>query len=158
MRSERSAAGQGSFADGVYLTTTCAESFALMPYEAAAKAARATVFGDYRLRRQHDACSHWPAVQVAPGLLRLSASAAPVLIVSGARDPVAPPAWGAELARSLANARQVVVEHGAHVIEGLTGLDTCYDPMVQRFFETAKLDGVDTSCVADMRAPAFKVP
>ena len=54
-------AGSGrAFADGLYLSITCAESFAHMDVDAAIAVARATIFGAYRLERQRDACEHWP--------------------------------------------------------------------------------------------------
>jgi pimeloyl-ACP methyl ester carboxylesterase len=157
MKDERAAAQQNVFAEGLYLSITCAESMALMPYEDAAAAARSTPFGDYRLRRQREACRHWPVERVSGDSLRLTRSRAPVLIISGRRDPVAPVAWGEALARGLPNARQIVIEEGAHVVEGLSALDTCFDPVIQRFLETASLKALDDSCFGAMRAPPFKV-
>ena len=49
-----------SFADGLYLSIVCAESLPHFDLEEARVSARATAFGDYRLRRQSEACAHWP--------------------------------------------------------------------------------------------------
>jgi pimeloyl-ACP methyl ester carboxylesterase len=81
---------------------------------------------------------------------------AAVLIVSGELDPVNPPDWGASVARALPNARQVVIPESAHLFIGLSGVDTCFDPMVLRFFATGDVKHLDTSCVAKMSPPPFK--
>lgn len=52
--------GPSPFADGMFLSVTCSEGLALMDYDNAARAARRTRFGDYRLRRQRAACGAWP--------------------------------------------------------------------------------------------------
>ena len=156
---EQQPAAQGSaFADGLYLSVTCSESMALMPYAIAAKRARRTPFGDYRLRRQRQACRHWPSVKVARDRLALPASPAPVLILSGRLDPAAAPAWAEGLARALPNARNLVMPSGGHILDGLQGLDTCFDPLVRQFLANAKLDEVDGACLATMRAPPFQLP
>jgi hypothetical protein len=35
-------------------------------------------------------------------------------------------------------------------------VDTCFDPMVLRFFATGDVKHLDTSCVAKMSPPPFK--
>ncbi|MDP3745892.1 MAG: alpha/beta fold hydrolase [Phenylobacterium sp.] len=155
MRHSAAAAGAPGFAEGLYLSVTCAESLALMPYEAAAAAARATPFGDYRLRRQREACRAWPTARVRLG--GLGPSRAPVLLISGRLDPVTPADWAADLARSRPNTRQLTIHEGGHVVDGLSALDTCFDPLVVKFLETGDLEAIDARCIADMRAPAFQL-
>jgi pimeloyl-ACP methyl ester carboxylesterase len=46
---------------------------------------------------------------------RLAAIEAPTLVVTGAEDPVAPPASGDELAASIAGARHVSIAGAAHI-------------------------------------------
>ncbi|WP_332765785.1 alpha/beta hydrolase [Phenylobacterium sp.] len=155
LRQNAAAASGPAFAEGLYLSITCAESLALMPYAAAAAKARATAFGDYRLRRQREACRAWPTARVR--VESLGPSRAPVLLISGRLDPVTPPEWAAKLARSRPNTRQLTIREGGHVVDGLSGLDTCFDPLVVKFFETGALKALDASCIADMRAPAFQL-
>ncbi len=156
MRQNAPVAGAPSIAEGLYLSITCAESLALMPYEASAAASRATPFGDYRLRRQREACRAWPTARVE--LAGLGASRAPVLLISGRLDPVTPADWATKLARARPNTRQLTIHEGGHIVDGLSGLDTCFDPLVVKFFETGDLKAIDASCIADMRAPAFRLP
>jgi pimeloyl-ACP methyl ester carboxylesterase len=146
------------YADGMFLSVTCTESYPLMDYDEAAAQARATMFGDYRLRRQHDACKAWPAGKPARGHLQPVRSDAAVLLIAGDRDPVTPPEWAQQAARTLPNARVVTISSGGHTLDGLSGVDTCFDPLLIRFYATADVKTLDTSCVATMRPPPFKLP
>jgi pimeloyl-ACP methyl ester carboxylesterase len=148
--------GPSLFHEGMYLSVTCTETLGLFAYEPAAAAARRTRFGDYRLRQQHAACAEWPKGTLPAHFLDLPKTNAAVLIVSGALDPVNPPEWGASVARALPNARQVVIPESAHLFIGLSGIDTCFDPMVLRFFATGDARHLDTSCVTKMSPPPFK--
>jgi len=47
---------------------------------------------------------------------RLPLVRAPTLVVSGGRDPIAPPRWAEEAARLLPDGRLAVVEHAAHTV------------------------------------------
>lgn len=143
------------FADGLYLSITCSESIAVMDQPEAIARADATPFGSYRLTRQRDACAEWPLAQPDRDLLREPSSRVPMLLISGALDPVAPTAWSVDLAKSFPNARLVVVPEGAHVMDGLDGLDTCLDDMILRFVETRSAAAIDDACVRDMHAPPF---
>ena len=148
--------GASPFHEGMYLSVTCAEAFALFDYAKAAAESRRSRFGDYRLRRQHAACAEWPTGKVPAGFLDLPRTDAQVLILSGPLDPVTPPEWGAEVARLLPNARQVVIPHMAHIFDGLCGVDTCFDPVVLRFYQSGDVKALDASCVATMLPPPFK--
>jgi pimeloyl-ACP methyl ester carboxylesterase len=145
------------YANGLYLSVTCTESLALMDYPAAAAAARRTRFGDYRLKRQRDACAQWPAGEVTSDFLKPATSSSAVLMISGRLDPVAPPEWAQAAALSLPRSRQLVLRDGGHIIDGLTALDTCFDPLILRFLETADATALDASCFDLMRAPPFAI-
>jgi pimeloyl-ACP methyl ester carboxylesterase len=146
------------YADGMFLSVTCTESYPLMDYDKAAAEARATMFGDYRLRRQLDACKAWPAGKVARDHLEPVRSDAAVLLVAGDRDPVTPPEWAHEVARTLPHSRVVVIPALGHTLDGLSGVDTCLDPLLIRFYTTADARTLDTSCIATMQPPPFKLP
>jgi len=139
------------FADGLYLSITCAESFARMDVDAAIAAARATRFGAYRLERQRAACAQWPKAPNDARLMEQPDSALPVLFITGELDPVALTSWSQSLAARFANGRVAVVPQGAHVFDGLTGLDTCLDATIIRLFDTGDARGLDVSCFAGMK-------
>ena len=144
------------YSDGMFLSVTCSEGIRLLDYEEAASDARATRFGDYRLRRQRAACEHWPSGEAAPDHLGPVASDAAILMISGRLDPVTPPEWADRVARALPNARHVELRHGGHILDGLAGADTCFDPLLMRFFETGDAAELDVGCLEDMRPPPFR--
>jgi pimeloyl-ACP methyl ester carboxylesterase len=150
-------AGAGSmpYFDGLYLSITCSESIALMDVDRAAEASRATRFGDYRLRRQREACAAWPKATVSPDFLTPAASDAAILMISGGRDPVTPARWAIAAQRHFPNARHIEMPWSGHSFEGLTGIDSCYDPMLLRFFDTGDAQSLDISCIEGMRPPPF---
>jgi pimeloyl-ACP methyl ester carboxylesterase len=146
------------FADGLYLAITCAESLARIDVERAIAESSATRFGAYRLRRQRDACARWPIAAVDPELFHSGSSSVPVLFLSGALDPVTPPAWAIETAKHFPHSRQVFFPEGGHVLEGLSGLDTCMDAMILKFVATLSLSDADTACARDMSRGGFAAP
>jgi pimeloyl-ACP methyl ester carboxylesterase len=149
-------AGSGRvFADGLYLSITCNESFAQMDVDAAISASRATRFGAYRLERQRAACGHWPRAARDPDLMKLPDLAVPVLFIAGELDPVTPSSWAREVAAHFARSRVVVAAHGAHVFDGLSGLESCLDATVIRLFDSGDTAGLDLSCFAGMLPPPF---
>jgi pimeloyl-ACP methyl ester carboxylesterase len=149
-------APQRIFADGLYLSITCAESFPAMDFAAMSAAARETFFSDYRLRRQKAACDIWGS---APSAVPVPQdSPVPVLFVSGEFDPVTPPGWADSLLERFKSAHNLVLKGSGHDIGGMSGLDTCLDPLLLGFLNGAALDELDFSCAASMKAPDFAVP
>jgi hypothetical protein len=47
---------------------------------------------------------------------------------------------------------------GAHVFDGLSGLDTCLDVAILRLFDTGDPTAPDYSCSTSMFPPPFAVP
>ena len=139
------------FADGLYLSITCAESFARMDVDAAIAAARASRFGAYRLERQRAACEHWPKAPPDARLMEQPDSALPVLFMTGELDPVALTSWSQVLMPHFVNGRVAIAPQGAHVFDGLTGLDTCLDATIIRLFDTGDARALDVSCFAEMK-------
>ena len=152
-----SAGNDRVFADGLYLSITCTESFARMDVAAAIAAASTTTFGAYRLERQRDACTQWPSGAADPRLMREPDSGIPVLFIAGEQDPVSPADWAVEAAKHFPKGLVVRVPHGAHVLDGLSGLDTCLDAVMLRYFDSGSVRTLDTSCFAQMLPPATGV-
>lgn len=145
---------QRIFADGLYLSLTCAESLARFDVDAARAEARTTAFGDYRLRRQQTACANWVVADTAPPEPGVNTTT-PILFVSGEFDPATPPAWADETARRFTRSRHIVLPGSGHIFDGMSGVDTCLDPLLVAFVDSADPASINTACVADMRAPAF---
>jgi pimeloyl-ACP methyl ester carboxylesterase len=141
--------------DGVYLSIICSEGMAGLDYEPAAELARRTIFGDYRLRRQRAACEGWPIAATAPDFFDPPRPTAALLLVSGELDPVTPPDWAEAVARRAAVARHIVLPGGGHIIDGLSAIDTCLDPLLIAFLDHGDPQALDTSCLDEVRAPPF---
>lgn len=145
-----------SIADGVYLSVTCAESFPHFDVHAARAESRLSVFGDYRLRRQSAACAVWPVAPSSPPHPHRPIQV-PVLFVSGSLDPVSPPALTQSILPLFPNGRHVVIQGGGHIVDGLSNLDTCYDPLIVQFLDTRDAVNLDTTCLNDVRPPPFAI-
>ncbi|QJR10016.1 Tripeptidyl aminopeptidase [Usitatibacter rugosus] len=144
------------FSDGVYLSITCAESFARSEVDEWIADAKMSHFGSYRIVRQREACGEWPEAPADPKLLSTGRSQLPVLFISGALDPVTPPEWTVELMASFPNGKHLIIPEGAHSVEGLSGVESCLDRITLEFVAAKSLEGIDTACVAGMRAGPYR--
>jgi pimeloyl-ACP methyl ester carboxylesterase len=143
---------QGTF-DGLYLSITCAED---VPFVAADAAERddPTFLGGYRVRQQRDACAEWPRGARGERQFEPVIAEVPVLMTSGALDPVTPPANADVLAKTLPRSLHVRIPFSGHSPSGLTDLD-CLSTIKRAFIERGRVDGLDTSCVARMTRRGF---
>jgi pimeloyl-ACP methyl ester carboxylesterase len=139
---------------GLYLSVTCAEDLPGIDPVAASRDAAGTFLGDYRYREQRAACGRWVSGAVPEGFHEPVASDAPVLLLSGALDPVTPPSAGADVAARLKNSLHIVVPSGAHGSGGLRG-EACLSRLQAAFIDRGGIAGLDTSCVADVHPPEF---
>ncbi|MDP3782080.1 MAG: alpha/beta hydrolase, partial [Sphingopyxis sp.] len=149
--------GPSPYADGMFLSVICSEGMALMDLAAARQSANATLFGDYRLRRQAEACSNWPVSPLDDDFLDPVKSDIPLLFISGEWDPVTPPELADQVVSNLTNAKHVIIPGSGHIFDGMSGIETCLDPLVLGFFETATFATFDDSCVAKMEPPEFLI-
>lgn len=141
-------------ADGMYLSVTCAEDVPFIDQEEAAKLNAGNPFGNYRVFQQTRACSMWPQGKIPADFLEPVSSKVPVLILSGNFDPVTPPKYSEEVAKSLPNSRRVVIPQAGHILDGLTD-PGCPDRIIMEFIDKKSAEGLDTSCVDRMAAPPF---
>lgn len=148
--------GPSPYADGMFLSVICSESMALMDFAAAEQSAKATMFGAYRLQRQKQACAEWPVADVPADHLRPLKSNAHVLILSGELDPVTPPAWADGIAKILPNAKHIVIPGSGHIFDGMSGIDTCLDPLIVGFLDAGDIKAINANCVTTMKPPAFE--
>ena len=155
-----SATTQGS--RGLYLSVTCAEDVAFLREEEIPAAVAGTFLGDFRIRRQIDACKEWPAAKLGRESLDPVVSDVPVLALSGERDPATPPENGERVVRHLKRGRLVVVPHRAHGVVGVEGSE-CVVGVIHQFIESGSADKLDLSCLErvppvrfELGAPAAK--
>jgi pimeloyl-ACP methyl ester carboxylesterase len=140
--------------NGMYLSVTCAEDLPWIKPGEAERMAENTFLGDYRLRQQREACELWPRATIESDYSQPVRADVPVLIFTGEWDPVTPPSNGDAAAKSLKNSLHIVVPHGAHGLDGLEGVD-CIDRINIEFIERGTTNGIDTSCVQNIRRKGF---
>jgi pimeloyl-ACP methyl ester carboxylesterase len=154
LRARGGMTGNGTF-DGLYLAITCLEDVPYTDTTREAAEAKGTFLGEYRMRQQRAACASWGRPRHPSADYHTPVqSNAPVLLVTGAQDPVTPPRYAAEVARTLPNSVTVVVPFGAHGLRGLEGL-SCIDRLQHDVIEKGSVAGLDTSCVSKIRRRGF---
>lgn len=142
-----------SVALGLLFSVACAEDVPTFTDADVGRAAAGTFLGPAFIRRFVHVCSFWPRGEVSKGFHEPVQSDVPVLLLSGELDPVTPPSWAAEAARTLSRHLSIVVPgvgHGA-TSEGCTG------QLVARFIEAGTLDRLDASCAQRLKRPPFFV-
>jgi pimeloyl-ACP methyl ester carboxylesterase len=140
--------------DGVYLAITCMEDVPFTDSTREAGEAKATFLGEYRMRQQRAACDVWGRSPVSREFHTPVRSDVPVLMVTGANDPVTPPRYAAEVANTMPNSLVVVLPFGGHSLAGLQGLE-CINRLQRETIERGSVAGLDTSCVAQVRRRGF---
>jgi len=106
-----------TFGTGMHLSVICAEDIPFGAGDVEALSAD-TFLGLHLYERYSAACQRWVRGPIAPGFREPVASDAPVLLISGERDPVTPVAWGEEVAAHLSNSLHIIVPSGGHGITG----------------------------------------
>jgi pimeloyl-ACP methyl ester carboxylesterase len=144
----------GSF-DGLYLSATCAEDVPFVS-DSAERDDEPTYLGSYRIREQRAACAEWRRGSAPDWLNRPVSATVPVLLISGALDPVTIPDEAARIAATLPRSLRVTVPFGGHSYNGLSGIG-CVDALRTEFIVRGGADGLDTQCVANISRPGFAV-
>jgi len=97
-------------------------------------------------------CSVWPRGSAPADFAQPVVSDTPVLLFSGAMDPVTPPAYGELVARTLANSRHIVANGYGHIVSP----SACGPRLIAAFVEEAGFGKLSQSCIAyfeQSRAP-----
>lgn len=145
--------GAQQMAIGMQLSVLCAEDAPRNTPDALAREAEGTLFGNYAMKLQSDACGFWPRGKVDPSFYEPVTSGVPTLVMSGEIDPVTPPAWGDQIAKTLSHSTHIVMPGTGHTAGG-TG---CGQRIMAAFIASGTVDGLDTSCVSRVTRPPFFV-
>lgn len=136
---------------GMFFSVICAEDAPLVKPEEIPPATEGTFLG----RRMTDdllaVCALWPRGWVPDGYHQPVKSEVPALILSGALDPVTPPARGDEAAKHLPNSTHVVVPGVGH---GATP-QGCVPRVIAKFIERGTVQDLDTTCARTLQRPPF---
>ena len=145
----------GALAQGMHFSVVCAED---LPRLDPAGPAAATDFGSGLTDLYVQACAAWPRGPVPAGFYTVPVSPSPVLLLSGAVDPVTPARHGQRVAQALgARARHVAVPNAGHGVMGLG----CLRDLVYRFVDApddAAALALDAGCAQGVPRPALFTP
>jgi pimeloyl-ACP methyl ester carboxylesterase len=153
LRLRRALASSEVLATGMFLSVHCSEDDPFIDLAEARRLAEGTFLGTYRLEQQRAACAVWPRGELPEGFTDPVRSEAPVLILSGYRDPVTPPRWGEHVLPHLPNARHVVLRQGFHA-----GMGDCERALMNRFLAEGTAAGLDAACAEEMPKTPFVMP
>ena len=134
----------------LYLGIYCGED---VPFErATASPSASSLMGDAFHRQYAAACAEWPIPRVDSTFRRSLASRHRILLFSGERDPVTPPAYGERVARSLPNARHITIPHGGHSVQS-----PCKARVIDAFLR-GTFDERTSACILNQPRPVFEIP
>ncbi|HEY0686713.1 MAG TPA: alpha/beta hydrolase [Steroidobacter sp.] len=136
---------------GMFLSVTCTEDLPRLDLAASRQAASGTLLGTYRIDQQVAACALWPRGVPDPARVSPLRSSIPTLLLSGEFDPVTPPKYAAEVARTLSNSAHVIVPKGSHANEA----GGCLARISAEAVNEGDVRELDSSCVRDIAAPSF---
>jgi pimeloyl-ACP methyl ester carboxylesterase len=140
-----------SAVSGSFLSVHCSEGVALLTRDEIMREAEGTFLGLTAIDTMFKPCEFWPTGPVEPGFYQPVTSDRPVLALSGAEDPVAPPVHGELIVQTLTNARHIVIPGTGH----FTSLSGCVPTLIGEFLKTAAAAALDVSCVSRLRRPPF---
>ena len=141
-----------SLSYGMFLSVLSSEDIPLTSNKVVARESKGTFLGDYYARQVMRAAAIWPRGERPRGYNQPVRSNLPVLLISGYLDPATPPSGAAETARRLTNSRHIVIRNGSH---SYAGLSPCLDRIMAAFIDQGSVNGLDTSCVNDIRRAPF---
>ena len=142
---------------GMFLSVICNEDYPLI--DAALLAAKSD--SEYLIQSEmfnrfvYEACAIWPKRELDQGYFEAVTEDKPVLIFSGALDPITPPQWGELVHQALPNSMHFVLEGFAHG----TPFTQCTSVMMNNFIELGDFSELESDCIAQFkRRPFFVSP
>jgi len=137
---------------GMHYTVACNEDYPLYKDK---NAQDSNVFLNSQMVQHYsEVCAQWPLAQLPADYWDDVKSDLPVLILSGAMDPVTPPHWGDYVAKNLTNATHVVAPGGHHIITG----EGCIAQLIAAFITKGDGKSLDTKCAGNIQPLAIHIP
>jgi len=99
-------------------------------------------------------CEIWPKGTMAKDFDQPVKSSKPVLILSGALDPVTPPQYGEEVKKGFPNSLHAVAPNVGHGVSSRG----CGPKLIKKFIETASVADLDAKCLERLPRPLFVEP
>ena len=146
-----SGGGAGGIYLGMFLSVVCAEDLPLITAEDRAIAEQDPLFGTTMLDAYGRMCQAWPTGEVGADYADPVSSSIPTLLLSGELDPVTPPVWAEQVGQTLSSSLQIVVPGSGHNVFG----EGCLPDLMEEFIASATVEGLDVTCVEEVRRPTF---
>jgi pimeloyl-ACP methyl ester carboxylesterase len=105
------------------------------------------LLGEVMTQSMREQCAVWPRGQRPADFNEPVESAIPTLLLSGEFDPVTPPRYGDEVARTLSNGLHLVLRGQGHSIAGAG----CMPRILGDFIETAQIGELDVECLDSLQ-------
>ncbi len=142
---------KGAMSEGMFLSVVCSEDMPRISADDVTRETAGRFVGGAMFETRMVLCEFWPRGPVDDSYYAPVTSSKPVLLLSGQDDPVTPPSWGEQVAKSLPNSRHIVVPGAGHI----TLMRGCVRDLVGHFLDNANVASLDASCVNTLKRPPF---
>lgn len=136
----------------LHLGVYCSEDLPFIDSVDAIRRAVGTLIGPRYYLEYRAGCAAWPMPRASREMRQPWTSDIPVLLLSGERDPVTPPAYGARVARSLSRSRHIVIGGGGHAEQG-----ACKTEVVAAFLNDPARGVAARTCLDQLDFPDFVI-
>ncbi|UGQ47063.1 alpha/beta fold hydrolase [Massilia endophytica] len=140
----------GTMSGPLYLSVICAEDFPRMTQQLQDEDAKGSFMGSPQAQQLAKMCPLMKVKPIAPQ--QAAPIAAPVLMLSGAQDPVTPPRRAEAAGKSMQAAQHIVVQNGGHIVSMLGCV-----PRLMREFLDAPAKPLAAACIKEIPAPTFQL-
>ena len=134
--------GPAAMALGMHMSVVCTEDWPFFTSEQLEEINGDTLVGSRLLGEMYKVCETWPKGEIPADFREPVRSDRPVLLLSGALDPVTPPKWGEVAKETLSNAHHEVVPGVGHNAI----IQLCARRMVEAFIEGADPRAIGIDC------------
>ncbi|MEM7257563.1 MAG: alpha/beta fold hydrolase, partial [Pseudomonadota bacterium] len=143
----------GALATGMHAAVICTEDAPTLDATADFSALANTYLGGFIVDAMLASCDQWPMGVIDSDFHEPVSSQVPVLALSGAVDPITPPAYADLAIESLTNARHIINPHQGHTQAPLG----CMPSVMSQFIDTANPRDLHLECLERLSPPALFV-
>ena len=136
---------------GMMLSVLCSEDVPRFGEAELQAKTQGTFLGARIIQGFRGACQVWPRGEVAADFGEPVRSDKPVLLLSGELDPVTPPVWAEEAAKTLPNSARFTAPGVGHGVSTVG----CAPRLIAEFIESASTKDLDGSCLQKQKRPPF---
>lgn len=137
---------------GMHYAVVCSEDYPL--YQDKNFAESNQFLHSQMVQRYAEVCAQIPKATMPADYWEPVVSNLPVLVLSGAVDPVTPPHWAAQVMAGLTNATQVVAPGGHHIITG----EGCIAQLIAVFINRGNGQQLEQQCAQQIQPLAIHLP